>query len=280
MVPVRRGPRDWPDQWLARWPGGSAPITRRKAGCPPKSSSGKPCSTENDLIPVRTFAGAIGLSHPVARIRPAGYTATMSENFSEKSRPGVTQAILDWHATLPDDRLAHLVRDARRGLSRCLQMRLGEFGIASGHWTFLRILWVRDGLTQRELSDLAGVMEPTTFAALQAMEKLGYINRRRRPDNRKNIYVYLTEAGSALRDTLVPMAEDINESAVRGVSPEDVAATRRALLAMIQNLAAYEAEGTNERRRVPSTRELARLAKAGDGVAGASSPKPPRAPRP
>ena len=42
----------------------------------------------------------------------------------EPPRPGVTKAILDWHAAVPDDRLAHLVRDARRGLGRCLQMRL------------------------------------------------------------------------------------------------------------------------------------------------------------
>ena len=42
-----------------------------------------------------------------------------------------------------------------------------------GHWTFLRILWEHDGLTQRALSEEAGVMEPTTFTALKAMERLG-----------------------------------------------------------------------------------------------------------
>ena len=51
---------------------------------------------------------------------------------------------------------------------RALQRRLAEHGVSFGHWTFLRILWERDGLTQRELSDEAGVMEPTTFAALKA----------------------------------------------------------------------------------------------------------------
>ena len=30
----------------------------------------------------------------------------------EPLRPGVTQAILDWHEAVPIDRLAHLVRDA------------------------------------------------------------------------------------------------------------------------------------------------------------------------
>ena len=198
----------------------------------------------------------------------------------EPLRPGVTQAILDWHAAVPDDRLAHLVRDARRGLGRCLQMRLAEHGVASGHWTFLRILWVREGFTQRELSELAGVMEPTAFAALHAMEKLGYITRQRRPDNRKNIYVFLTDEGRALRDKLVPLAEEINGQAVKGLSPEEVAIMRRGLHLMIQNLATYEEDSVNERRRVPSTRELASLARGEPARPPARAPTPIRAARP
>ena len=200
-----------------------------------------------------------------------------SHSRKEPQRPGVTQAILDWHAAVPDDRLAHLVRDARRGLSRCLQMRLVEHGVASGHWTFLRILWVREGLTQRELSELAGVMEPTAFAALHAMEKLGYITRQRRPDNRKNIYVYLTDEGRAMRDKLVPLAEEINGLAVEGLTPEEVAIIRKGLHLMIQNLANYEEGAANDRRRVPSTRELARLAR---GEPARAPARPQRATRP
>ena len=193
----------------------------------------------------------------VVRARRAGYSGDMSQPI--KTPPGATQAALEWHEALPDDRLAHLVRDARRGLSRVLQMRLNEHGVASGHWTFLRILWRRDGLTQRELSDLAGVMEPTTFSALQAMEKLGYVNRRRRPENRKNIYVFLTEEGRALEGKLVPVAEEINSTALEGLSPEDVAATRSTLMTIIRNMARYELAIADDRRRVPSTRQLSRL---------------------
>ena len=94
-----------------------------------------------------------------------------------------TQTILrHWREAVPDDRLAHLVKDATRALVRALQMRLAGHKVSFGHWTFLRVLWEGDGLTQRELSDEAGVTEPTTFAALKAMERLGYIRRtRRRP---------------------------------------------------------------------------------------------------
>src|SRR5689334_16395169 len=160
---------------------------------------------------------------------------------------------------LPHDRFAHLVKLAARGLARALQMRLTEHAVSYGHWTFLRILWEAEGLTQRELGGRAGVTEPTTFAALQAMEKRGYVVRKRNPKSRKEIQVYLTPAGRALKSKLVPLAVDVNAVGLRGVPVADVAATRRTLLALIENLAADEAASVTPLRRIPSTRELSRL---------------------
>jgi hypothetical protein len=114
-------------------------------------------------------------------------------------------------------------------------------------------------------------MEPTTSTALAAMAKLGYIRRARKPGNRKNMHVFLTPKGRALRRKLVPLAEEVNEVAVRGASAADVAATRRTLLVMIENLARDEVAG-RKRRPMPSTRELARRLAA----AGAVAPPRPR----
>src|SRR5499426_2234452 len=164
-----------------------------------------------------------------------------------------------WRDAVPNDRLAHLVKHSARGLARALQMRLTEHSVSYGHWTFLRILWEAEGLTQRQLSDEAGVMEPTTFSALNAMEKLGYVARRPSPTNRKEVHVYLTPKARALKTKLVPLAEEVNAVALRRVDPGDVAATRRTLLALIANLAADEAESLTLRRRIPSTRELSRV---------------------
>ena len=177
------------------------------------------------------------------------------------NREPTTQAILrHWREAVPDDRLAHLVKDATRGLTRALQMRLTEHAVSFGHWTFLRILWEADGITQRELSEKAGLMEPTTFSALKAMERLGYVTRRQQPDSRKKVYVFLTLKGRALRDKLVPLAEEVNQIAVAGVAPAQISAARDMLLNMIQNLAADELEQLSRERRMPSTRALAALA--------------------
>jgi DNA-binding MarR family transcriptional regulator len=111
------------------------------------------------------------------------------------SAKGTNAILRHWREAVPNDRLAHLVRDAAKGLMRALHMRLAEHDVSFGHWTFLRILWEQDGLTQRELSERAGVMEPTTFAALKALEKGGYIRREQLPDNKKSVFIHLTRKG-------------------------------------------------------------------------------------
>jgi MarR family transcriptional regulator, organic hydroperoxide resistance regulator len=174
-----------------------------------------------------------------------------------QERPA-TEAILDhWREREPNDRLAHLVKDAMRALARALQTRLSKYKVSYGHWTFLRLLWEEEGLTQRALSERAGVQEPTTFAALKAMEKLGYVTRRQLPSSRKNVYVFLTPKGRALKRKLTPLAIAVNEVAVEGLKDEAMMATRRTLLAIIENLARDEAAHAGK-RRILSTRELGR----------------------
>jgi len=154
---------------------------------------------------------------------------------------GDTQRLLrHWRDAVPNDRMAHLVKDATRALVRSLQTRLAGHGVSFGHWTFLRILWESDGLTQSELSREAGVMEPTTFTALKAMETRGYIVRRQLAGNRRKVHIFLTAKGRTLKRKLVPLAEDVNHLAVRGVASADIAATRRTLVAVLVNLAQDE----------------------------------------
>lgn len=170
-----------------------------------------------------------------------------------------------WRDTIPDDRLAHLVQGARRGMERALQIRLIEHSIAFGHWLFLRILWEHDGLTQCELSEIAGVTAPTTSSAMNSMEVLGYIKRLQKQNNKKNIYVYLTESGLSLKEKLLPLAEEVNAIAIEGLNAEEVHIARKVLLQIIANLIVDEQNLlVSENKRLPSTRALGRLIENSD----------------
>jgi DNA-binding MarR family transcriptional regulator len=145
-----------------------------------------------------------------------------------------------WRHAVHDERIAHLIKNAFRGTSGALQLRLREQSLVYGHWTLLRVLWQSDGMTQRQLSEQAGVKESSTFTALQAMEKAGYIRRHKVGGNSKQVRVFLTPKGARLRSRIVPMAEAVNRRALTGVSAQDLSATRRTLLRVIQNLNSHK----------------------------------------
>lgn len=140
-----------------------------------------------------------------------------------------------WQQAIPNDRMAHLLKDTSRVLGKALQAKLAKHDVLIGHWTYLRILWQEDGLTKRQISHAAAVSEPTTFVALRAMVALGYIRLEQRADNQKNIYVYLTASGKKLKVKLMPLAEKVNAQAFTGISAADAATARRVLLTMMSN---------------------------------------------
>mgnify|MGYP000402401643 CR=1 FL=1 len=170
--------------------------------------------------------------------------------------------IQHWRDAVPKDRLAHLVRDVSRAFTRSLTMRLDQHGVPFGQWTFLRVLWQTDGITQKELSERAGVMAPTTFIALKSMAAQGHIVCKQLPPNKKNVYVYLSAKGRMLKNKLIPLAVDSNNVSVEGISATDIRTTRQTLLAMLENLARDQQALDEPVKRVTPVARVARPVRA------------------
>jgi DNA-binding MarR family transcriptional regulator len=77
------------------------------------------------------------------------------------------------------------------------------------------------------------MMEPTTASALNNMERKGFVRRLRNRTDRRVVNVFLTERGRALRRELLPLAADVNDIAVRGLSVDELGRLR-ALLGKLQ----------------------------------------------
>lgn len=148
-----------------------------------------------------------------------------------------TEIILShWKNGVPDDRIAHLIKDATRALVRSLQNELKKYGVPFSQWAILRVLWTQDGLSQRELSSMAGIMESTTANVVRQMENKGYILRRYLGKNKRKRHVFLTLKGRKLEKKLVPLAEEVNKKARKNIAQEEIKLLRNCLLTMIQNL--------------------------------------------
>jgi MarR family transcriptional regulator, organic hydroperoxide resistance regulator len=142
---------------------------------------------------------------------------------------------------LPGASVGYLVRETHRAFSRSLQARIGPHGVNVGMWFFLRALWEKDGISQRELSQRVRMMEPTTVTALRNMEKRGIVRRVRNTADRRVINVYLTPYGRELERTLLPQAATVNGIAGQGVTAAEVETLRTILSKIRGNLDGDEA---------------------------------------
>ncbi len=126
-------------------------------------------------------------------------------------------------AVLPfAESVGYQIRATHRLLQRFLQVKIEPHGITLGMWYFLRALWHEDGLTQRELSNRVGTMEPTTLSAMVIMEKKGLVRRVRNADDRRKWHIHLTPRGRALKGKLLPLAREVVDTAVQNLSRGDV----------------------------------------------------------
>jgi DNA-binding MarR family transcriptional regulator len=136
----------------------------------------------------------------------------------------------------PIESAGYLVRDAHRAFQKLLEKRIAAYGITRGQWYFLRVLWIEDGLSQRELSARVGMMEPTTVIALRSMEKAGHIRRVRSSEDKRVANVWLTAKAKRMREQMLLLARGINEDASQGLSREDFDTFRRIITRMTENL--------------------------------------------
>jgi DNA-binding MarR family transcriptional regulator len=145
----------------------------------------------------------------------------------------------------PGNSIGYLTRIAFRSFARALELRTSKHGVSAGQWRFLRVLWLEDGLTQRELSRRVGMREPTTVIALKSLERSGFVVRRKSEVDRRKVYVHLTPEARALQAVLLPAVAEVNAIALKGLSEREVAVLRKALGQVAQNLARDVGEDPN-----------------------------------
>jgi DNA-binding MarR family transcriptional regulator len=117
--------------------------------------------------------------------------------------------------------MGYQVRITYRTLEKFIQNRLVDSDVQIGMWYFLRILWIEDGLTQRELSRRVGTADPTTLEQLRNMEKRGLITRKRSKEDRRLVCVFLTPKGRTLEKKLMAHVDDLNAAALKGFSSKE-----------------------------------------------------------
>jgi DNA-binding MarR family transcriptional regulator len=136
-----------------------------------------------------------------------------------------------------EDTVGFLLADATRTMTRAFSARIAAHGVGMGIFTFLRILWEEDGLTQNELAARARMRGPSAAAALHELERRGFVRRTGDPHDRRKVRVVLSADGRKLYDLVMPDIALTNRFMLAGFSAAEQATLKRMLHRMRRNLA-------------------------------------------
>lgn len=93
-----------------------------------------------------------------------------------------------------------------------------------------------EGITVSGLAERARVRKQTMAQAVEQLERLGYVERRPNPKDRRARLVFLTERGAAVRPVTHGAAEGVEARWAELTSPAEQEALRASLLRLLTEL--------------------------------------------
>ena len=136
----------------------------------------------------------------------------------------------------PLQSIGYLSRVNFRAFTKALGELIEPHGVSAGQWRFLRVLWEKDGVTQRTLANRVGITEATAVKGIAGLESAGLVTREVDEADKRKMIIRLTPHARRLRKKLIPMVLKVNERALEGINQKDVNTARKVLVRAYQNL--------------------------------------------
>lgn len=119
---------------------------------------------------------------------------------------------------------------------KSLVMRLSPYGVQPGYLHVLRVLWEKDGITQKELNANLEIEQATLSNTLQRMERDGLITRTALKTDRRRQTILLSDKARQLQTTVAAALEDLNKTVNVGLTINDLKYFKRIMNQMIGHL--------------------------------------------
>jgi DNA-binding MarR family transcriptional regulator len=138
-----------------------------------------------------------------------------------------------------DDSVGFLVNRAAIRLKNELwkAFKARGFNITPEQWGVMNCLWEEDGRTQTEIAERILKDKTNLTRMLDIMEREELVERRPHESDRRSYRIYLTGKGRRLEEELIPIAAEINETAVHDLTGQERRTLKQFMNAMNKNLA-------------------------------------------
>jgi len=115
------------------------------------------------------------------------------------------------------------LRRVQNQLSRNFSAVTSELGLRQWLFSSLAIVDANPGISQSELSREVGLDKSVTVTMVDEMEKFGWAERRRSPEDRRRHALYVTPAGAAKLDELFALMEQTEDEVLHSLTPAEMA---------------------------------------------------------
>jgi DNA-binding MarR family transcriptional regulator len=94
----------------------------------------------------------------------------------------------------------YAIYSAHLAIQRTYKPLLDEMGITYPQFLLLNVLWEQDHLTVGEIGERLAIESSTLTPLLKRMQAAGFVDRKRNPDDEREVFIELTERGKSLED--------------------------------------------------------------------------------
>ena len=146
---------------------------------------------------------------------------------------------MDWKNPDPDFQSAPLYVVLPQLLHQyfsCCFVRLDKLGIHPGQVPLLLALREQMGCTQAELSRRLHIKAPTVTVMLDKMERMGLVERRQDPGDKRKLRIYTTEEGQKITGQAHGIVQEISDILLNGVKKEELDILRGVIEKMKRNM--------------------------------------------
>jgi len=121
-----------------------------------------------------------------------------------------------------------------------MREEIEPYDLTPPQFGLMAFLWQQDGLTQVELSEQGQIDRSTVGGLIDRLEKIGLVERRQHPQDRRAYKIHLTARGKELE---VPLSDCANRSLAkftRGLDEHEISELRRMLEILREQGSVYE----------------------------------------
>ncbi|MFD1927888.1 MarR family winged helix-turn-helix transcriptional regulator [Sporosarcina siberiensis] len=100
--------------------------------------------------------------------------------------------------------------------------RLKPYDVTPEQWSIISILCDQSGTTQKELAEAIDKDQTTVVRMIQSMVRKGLVKKTINVQDKRSYYLYLTEKGTQIKKTVLPVVTEAHQSVTSNLSKEEV----------------------------------------------------------